>query len=240
MKNFSKYDSIGSDYHYRQIDKTRFRDFNASVDARFGKLVERVRSLVAGRDLKLLDVGCGDGVALYLLRDIPNLRLFGTDSSEKALRTAKEKVPDGEFEMSDTSSLPYKDESFDVVISSDVIEHVEDPEKMLTEIKRVAKKEAYIIVGTPIRREKLPIDPQHEQEFFKEDFSDMMSKFFSNIELHESHNLVPTLLYNAPTKNFINWRYAINLASILGFNPFLSERKNGTQMFAYMYVICKK
>ena len=242
MKRFDKYSTRSSDYHFRQINKWSLKSYNAQVAARFETLVENVEKVAKIEGFKLLDVGCGDGVALYLLRDrLPRLELCGVDPSEEALAVARQKVSDAELKKSTSGSLPFEDDLFDVVISSDVIEHVEDPEQMLKEIKRVAKNGAVIIIGTPIKHSKFPIDHNHVQEFFAEDFLEMMQKHFQKCELHESHNLVLSLLYNAPTKSFFNFKYLINLLSlVLNWNPFRAERWNRIQMFAYMYVICKK
>lgn len=240
-KEFDKYRTIGPDYHYRQIDKRSIRNYNASVDARIQKLVENIERIAKDKKLKLLDVGCGDGVALNLLQKMPNLDLYGIDSSEEALTVAREKNPHAKLTHGNVSHLDYPDETFDIVISSDVIEHIIDSNKMLEEIKRVAKPNAVIIIGTPIRRTRPPIDPHHVEEFFKEDFVALMSHHFKDCVLHESHNLVITLLYNAPTTSFLNFKYFVNLLSlILNYNPFLAERDNASQMFAYMYVICRK
>lgn len=242
-KEFDKYKKIAPDYHYRQISRSSFRNYNAAVDARFRKLVECVEKIVTDTDkeLKVLDVGCGDGVAINLLTRFRVLDLYGIDDSEQALAVARAKNPSAQFIQGDVCHLEYADNTFDLVISSDVIEHVENPHKMLEEIKRVAKPEANIIIGTPIRRTQNPIDHHHVQEFFKEDFLNLISNYFQDSVLRESHNLIPTLLYNAPTKSFLNFRYLINLLSLVfRYNPFLAERRDISQMFAYMYVICKK
>ncbi len=242
MKNFDKYSTIAPDYHYRQIDKKAFRRYNASLDTRFQRLVKNVEKEAGDRTLKLLDVGCGDGVALYLIsKRCPNIELHGVEPDNMALEMAKKHLPNAVLNNSNSNSLSFRDNFFDMVISSDVIEHVDDPDRMLSEIKRVSKENAIVIVGTPIRRTKHPIDPHHVQEFFTEDFMELMSKRFRDCKLHESHNLIPTILYNAPTKSFLNFKYLINLLSLLfGYSPFNSERKNLTQMFTYMYVICRK
>ena len=241
-KEFDKYQTIGPDYHYRQIDKRSFRNYNASLDARYQKLLGYVEKIAGDRKLKLLDVGSGDGVILYLLRkSLPDLELHGVDEVETALAVAREKVPNAKIVRASAYKLPYSDETFDIVTSSDVIEHLDKPETMLEEIKRVAKRGASIIVGTPIRRTKNPADPHHVDEFFPEDFLEMMSRYFKECTLSESHNLIPTLLYNAPTRSFINYRYLINFLSLFfNYNPFFAERRNKSEMFAYMHIICRK
>ena len=244
---FDKYATISADYHYRQTDKHSFRNFNASVYARFKKTAQIVSDLIKEGErvgtLRILDVGCGDGVAISFMRKHlnPDVRLYGAEPDEEALEVAKKRNPQAHFVQADAESLPFEDNYFDLVISTDVIEHVNDPGKMLAEIRRVAKLGADIVISTPIRRAKNPVDPQHVQEFFQEDFLSLIESHFNRCVLKESHNLIPTLLYNYPTRTFLNFRYAINaLAIFLNINPFLSERSNKAQIFSYMYAICKK
>lgn len=242
MKEFDKYTTRSADYHYDQIDRGSIKKYNAQVAARFETLVENVDRIASNRTLKLLDVGCGDGVALYLLsKSSPHLELYGVEPVKEALEVAKRKIPKAYIEEGRADKLPFEDNFFDIIISSDVIEHVADPDKMLEEIRRVAKDGAKIIVGTPIKHSKTPLDHNHVQEFFAEDFQILMSQHFRDTELHESHNLAPVLLYNQPTHSFLNFRYLINFLDLtLRYNPFKKERVNKIQMFAYMYVVCQK
>ena len=78
---------------------------------------------------------------------------------------AKKKSPQSIFKVTDLYQLPFEENYFDIVVSSDVIEHVLKPRKMLSEIKRVGKKNSFIIIGTPIRYTENPIDTMHQYEF---------------------------------------------------------------------------
>lgn len=245
MTSFDKYSTRSPDYHYRQVNRNSLTEYNAAVDARFRTLVENVGKVVRARGearLKLLDVGSGDGVALWLLRKkFPDLELYGIDPVPAALETARERVPEATFEEASAERLPFPDDFFDIIISSDVIEHVENPDTMLDEVSRVAKERADIIIGTPVRHSKTPLDHNHIQEFFAEDYVEMMKRHFRDVEFHETHHLGYFLLYNAPPRSFLNYRYFVNLLSLLfDWNPFRQGRKNRVEMFAYMYTLCKK
>lgn len=84
------------------------------------------RVLGERRDLRVLDVGCGGKPYLPLLAERASA-YFGVDA------VAGEWVDD----VAPAESLPYEDESFDVVICTQVLEHVDDPPKVLSEIERV-------------------------------------------------------------------------------------------------------
>jgi SAM-dependent methyltransferase len=89
---------------------------------------------------RVLDVGCGGGsVAKAVKRERPDLEVFGCDISESALRIAGAS-PDGvDFRLATAERLLFEDGTFDYVWIFDVLEHVEDPERVLREVARVLK-----------------------------------------------------------------------------------------------------
>jgi ubiquinone/menaquinone biosynthesis C-methylase UbiE len=95
------------------------------------------------KDVKtILDVGCGNGVITNVLSEY--FDVTGIDRSEAALKFVKTKRV-----KADTSDLPFVDDSFDLVFSSEVLEHIPDTEfeKTVLELKRVSKK--YIMISVP-------------------------------------------------------------------------------------------
>ncbi|GEM_PF-2352641 len=96
------------------------------------------------RNMRVLDVGCGTGRHLALL-DPTNAR-EGLDLSPSMLAEAKTKVPDGIFTVGSVDALPYEDNSFDYVISSRVLQHICDQQKMISEMGRVTKPGGKVIL----------------------------------------------------------------------------------------------
>ncbi len=96
-------------------------------------LAERLAELVP-RNSSVLDVGCGDGEIAWLLshrrRD---LRISGVD----VLVRDDKRVP---VEAFDGCTLPYADDSFDVVSFIDVLHHCQEPLELLREARRVARR----------------------------------------------------------------------------------------------------
>ncbi|MFX0210417.1 MAG: class I SAM-dependent methyltransferase [Candidatus Hodarchaeota archaeon] len=97
----------------------------------------------------VLDLGCGDGTVSNQLVE-KKLDVTGVDVSSKALQYFK-----GKGSLADLNHLPFKDRSFDLVICSEVLEHLTEGiyERAIEEIERVAK--LYIIITTP-NEEYLP------------------------------------------------------------------------------------
>jgi ubiquinone/menaquinone biosynthesis C-methylase UbiE len=104
------------------------------------KLVEKIKSF---NPVSILDIGCGAGHDLELLRkEFPNAKLAGLDISESAVIETLKKVPDAQVIMGKADDLPFENNSFDVVITDAVLIDVppEKIEKVRDEIMRVAKK----------------------------------------------------------------------------------------------------
>lgn len=109
--------------------------------------VSRVVKPVEGR---FLDVGCHGGTfTKIVLSKIGSKDLYGIDISKPAIEYIKKKIPYGHFQAADVQQLPFKDNFFDAVFCLEVLEHVDDPEMALKEIKRVLKKDGYGVVLVP-------------------------------------------------------------------------------------------
>ncbi|MES3037613.1 MAG: bifunctional 2-polyprenyl-6-hydroxyphenol methylase/3-demethylubiquinol 3-O-methyltransferase UbiG [Bdellovibrionota bacterium] len=88
----------------------------------------------------VLDVGCGAGFLSNHLA-VRGFQVTGIDLSESSLTVAKnyDETKSVEYINADAYALPFPDESFDVVTSTDFLEHVSDPQQVVKEISRVLK-----------------------------------------------------------------------------------------------------
>lgn len=117
---------------------------------------EKYKIMLAGLRLKgrILDHGCGTGLLTeFLKRD-----LVGCDSSEEMLKIR------GSGDLADVESLPYKDDEFDWVISFSVLMNVKNPEKAITEVKRILKKDG-TFVCTFLKTFESKLKPLLEKHF---------------------------------------------------------------------------
>jgi 2-polyprenyl-3-methyl-5-hydroxy-6-metoxy-1,4-benzoquinol methylase len=108
-------------------------------------LVGEVKAL---KPISVLDVGCGEGFTLERLRKAKiGKHLEGVDYLDLAIKLGKKEHPNLILKKGSIYDLKYKANSFDVVICSEVLEHVEDPQKGLEELVRVSKK--YVVLSVP-------------------------------------------------------------------------------------------
>lgn len=96
----------------------------------------------------VLDVGCGEGVTLSKLKKEGIGKSWeGVDSEEEAIKIGKKMHPNLSLNKGNVYDLEYKNSSFDLVICTEVLEHLEDPGKGFEELLRVSKK--YVIFSVP-------------------------------------------------------------------------------------------
>jgi SAM-dependent methyltransferase len=215
---FNRYARHGA-YHWARVSSHPLRR-NAFVVARYQRCIAlAVESLGSLKGRRVLDLGCGDGVLAWLLWK-RGAKVVGVDPTAEAIEYAQHqhraRQTDAQFSTMSEYDSGQPDQSFDAVISTDVIEHVQQPELLLREAQRVLKPGGVGIVTTPIRlAEHPPAHVQHVQEWFPDEFCELVRGVFPDTELFESHPLV-WMEINARSRAH---RIALNLLSFV-WNPF--------------------
>ena len=131
-------------------------------------LLHEIIKLIPDDTESLLDCGAGTGIAAAVIRAIwPKMRVMVTDISEESadfwdIRNIPGIVSDSEIN-------PYGDNRFDFVMSSHVLEHVNDPVLFVSEMIRVAKKRVVIVVP-----DGKVDDPTHKTIFDRRKFTDTL------------------------------------------------------------------
>ena len=98
----------------------------------------------------ILDVGCGEGVLTEQWADkLGSRRIVGIDLDDPKLKAEWDKRQRGnlEYRVEDATNLSYGDNEFDMSTAIEVLEHVPDPERTVSEMARVAKR--WVLVSVP-------------------------------------------------------------------------------------------
>ncbi len=96
----------------------------------------------------ILDVGCGEGFTLNRLKEHGvGKQLEGVEYSKDAIELGRKTYPQIKIKQGDIYNLPYEDNTFDLVLCTEVLEHLGEPEKALKELVRVSKK--YLVISVP-------------------------------------------------------------------------------------------
>lgn len=101
-----------------------------------------------GKGKRILDIGCASGVLLHQLKGLGYTDLCGLDISEEAVSLAKERGLRNIFLM-DGNLTSFENESFDIVIASDVLEHIKNDVSALKEWHRILKVDGTLIIFVP-------------------------------------------------------------------------------------------
>lgn len=96
-------------------------------------------SLIPKNVGSVLDVGCGDGYLCSILKGRIGI-VFGIDMSETRIKRVKKRFKGIDFRVGNITALPYKANSFDLVIAVEVLEHIPNLKKSIREMKRVSRK----------------------------------------------------------------------------------------------------
>ncbi len=144
-------------------------------------------SHAAGRDV--LDVGCNTGYGT--MRFVPVARrVAGVDVSPRAIEAAQRRAIDGrpEFVLGGGLELPFPDDSFDVVTSFQVLEHVPDPRVFLRELTRVTRPGGRIILATPNAATRLypgmqPWNRFHVHEYVADELRELLEGEFGGVRV---------------------------------------------------------
>jgi SAM-dependent methyltransferase len=99
---------------------------------------------------RILEIGCGIGTVVHELSKKGH-DVIGTDISGEAIEYGRKKYSDISLEVQAAEILPYEDESFEVVLSFDLFEHIAAIDKHISEVRRVLLPGGYYLFQTPNR-----------------------------------------------------------------------------------------
>lgn len=129
---------------------------------------------------RVLDIASGTGYGThYLSEHLKTGQIIGVDIDSSVVDLAKKNYGSRnvDYLVGDAYKIPLEDDSIDVVISFETIEHVSDPDRFMAEVQRVLKPEGLFICSTPDIRNSFHPD-FHLHEFEEEEFFSLLSKRF--------------------------------------------------------------
>lgn len=138
------------------------------------------------RGKRVLDIACGEGYGAAGLAKAGAASVIGVDIAADACETARRKYG-LDARVGDAQQIPLPDQSVDVVVSFETIEHVDDPAGFVAECSRVLAPEGTLIISTPNRPVYSPegtSNPFHRVEFSRSEFVDLLSREFHRVRLY--------------------------------------------------------
>lgn len=137
---------------------------------------------------RVLDCACGSGYGLSLLAERAS-QVTAADISEATIEFARAHFgrPNIDFRVGSAECLPFADRSFDIYVCFETIEHVESPDRLLDEAKRVLTRNGLFVVSTPNRiwsglgPGERPKNPFHKVEWSFDEFDEKLRAVFGSI-----------------------------------------------------------
>lgn len=173
-KNKEKYDAE-IDWHQKAYKKREGRSSNSWYEKHYTKYFGLSKSFFTNK--RLLDIGCGP---LGSLEWADNARVrIGLDPLANEYMKIGASELNMTFVLSPAERIPFPDNYFDVVSSFNSIDHVDDVDKVIAEIKRVCKTGGTFLLITDIHEKPTVNEPQKIDWDFPSKFTDTF-----NIDLH--------------------------------------------------------
>ncbi|HEY2590816.1 MAG TPA: class I SAM-dependent methyltransferase, partial [Steroidobacteraceae bacterium] len=138
------------------------------------------------RGLDVIDAGCGTGYGSEIIAAAGARRVVGVDISHEAIDYARSSSSHAaiEFHVGGLHELPFEDASFDLAVCFEVIEHVEEQARAISELRRVLKPAGVLAISSPNRDVYPPGNPHHVHEFVPQELEQALTEQFANVRLY--------------------------------------------------------
>lgn len=151
----------------------------------------------------LLELGCGEGRGVELLSPLVN-NYLALDKIDEVIQKLKPRFPNVDFKQGVFPPFTgLSDNSFDTIVSFQVIEHVKKDADFLEEIYRVLKPGGTAVLTTPNIKKTLSRNPWHEREYTAQELTDLASKYFDKVEMKGVAGNEKVMAYYAENKQSV-------------------------------------
>jgi ubiquinone/menaquinone biosynthesis C-methylase UbiE len=157
------------------------------------------------KDKTVLDIACGTGYGSSILKEQTASSVYGVDISLEAIEFAQEKYGRNHvhFAIGDISTIPFVANSFDAIVCFETIEHMDNHNKVLSELVRVLKPQGLLLISSPNRRltspgksiADSPDNPFHTIEYSVNEFTDLLSQYFEIMDIYGQRNINKLFLF---------------------------------------------
>ncbi|WP_051691688.1 class I SAM-dependent methyltransferase [Pedobacter borealis] len=146
------------------------------------------------KDKIVLDIASGEGYGSHLLSNTASF-VYGVDIDNESVKHANAKYAKKNltYRQGSASQIPIENFTIDVVVSFETLEHHDQHEEMLTEIKRILKPGGLLIMSTP--EKVIPENnPFHVKELTNAEFQDLIARHFKNVSLYFQRIVMGSLI----------------------------------------------
>ncbi|MBS1675758.1 MAG: class I SAM-dependent methyltransferase [Actinobacteria bacterium] len=142
--------------------------------------------VASGRDV--LDAACGTGYGTAILAEAGASTVTGIDLSADAVSAAGERLGDrGPVLQGDVRSLPFEDDSFDLIVCFETIEHVDDGAAVIAEFRRVLRPAGILLISSPNPGVYPEGNEYHVHEYSPAELAELVGAAFPKVAEHVQH-----------------------------------------------------
>jgi ubiquinone/menaquinone biosynthesis C-methylase UbiE len=131
---------------------------------------------------KLLELGCGEGRGIDLLAPLAE-QFTAIDKIDSVIEKLKLKYPSHRFDAGHFPPIPFPDNSFDSIVTFQVIEHIKDDHLFVKEIYRILRPGGTALITTPNIKMTLTRNPWHIREYTADELTGLCKKYFDDVTM---------------------------------------------------------
>lgn len=161
-------------------------------------------------DRVVLDAACGEGYGSHLLSASAR-HVTGIDIDPEAVEHARKRYGSDRlaFECASCLALPLADDSVDVVVSFETLEHLAEHDELMVEFRRVLKPEGFLLMSSPDRKtysdETGYKNPFHVRELYRDEFEQLLRAHFPAFSLYGQKLLFVSALWSLDGQGRAQW-----------------------------------
>lgn len=231
-----------SSWHIERLDPKKKNLLTKKLIAEHVVRYEFTRPYIRGKTV--VDLGCGSGYGSNLIKSSGARTVYGIDIDKDAITYAEKNYAlEGiHFIQNPAEKTGLPDNSVDVVITFETIEHVDNAETLITEIRRILKRNGICILSTPNKEYSYNDNPYHVKEFTPSELKKLLGNFFS-IQFYGQRKINTSIM---TLYKYLYRSIPFNaLKRFLRFRPWENvkiKRENRLYKVPYLYIVavCKK
>ncbi|NOD64537.1 MULTISPECIES: glycoside hydrolase family 99-like domain-containing protein [unclassified Ruegeria] len=180
-------------------------EFQGTIELEHLHRYQLARSLADGLDV--LDIACGEGYGTDIIAASAK-SVIGVDVSASAVEHAKFHYRDPRlcFRAGSATDIPIPDQSVDLVVSFETIEHLEEHDRMIQEVRRVLRPGGLLLISSPNKYEYSDkpgySNPFHVKELYTDEFLELIGRYFPNTCHYGQRLSAASLIANKQTLPF--------------------------------------
>jgi ubiquinone/menaquinone biosynthesis C-methylase UbiE len=177
----------------------------------------------------VLDIACGSGYGTQLMATVAE-KVYGVDVDKDTIAYAKENYGADNiiYKLGNGTAIPLNDNSVDIVVSYETIEHIDDYEGFIKEVKRVLRPNGTFLLSTPNDIEYIEDNHFHLHEFTYDEIKNLVNKYF---KYHKDYfqtlwlysSILPAEMQTS------EWEHPVSTINTLSLSP---------EQCIYFFMIC--